>query len=343
MEARPPLNVKRISEGCQNSNVIIDCALYEDGRRQPGTLALEDVPTACQRKNAFVWIGLYEPTEEEFDAVRREFDLHELAAEDAITAHQRPKLEVYDETLFVVLKSARYDESTECVELGEILVFVGQGFIVVVRHGQASALSEVRRRVESRPDLLACGPSAVLWAIVDKVVDDYGPVMSALENDIREVELQVFSEAAENPVERIYLLKREVLEIHRAVTPFCEPLAALAHGDFVAIHDDIREYFRDVHDHLLRVVEADVTHRDLLNSVLEANLTRVSVRQNEDMRRISAWVAIAAVPTMVAGIYGMNFEHMPELSSSAGYPFVLGIMAVACGLMYRFFRKSGWL
>jgi magnesium transporter len=220
---------------------------------------------------------------------------------------------------------------------------VGEGFIVVVRHGQASALSEVRRRVESRPDLLACGPSAVLYAILDKVVDDYGPVMAELENDIREVEIQVFSEAAENPVERIYLLKREVLEIHRAVTPLVEPLSALAHGDFEVIHEDIREYFRDVHDHLLRVVEADVTHRDLLNSVLEANLTRVSVRQNEDMRKISAWVAIAAVPTMLAGIYGMNFEHMPELSSSAGYPFVLSVMVVTCGLMYRFFRRSGWL
>jgi magnesium transporter len=339
----PPPSVKRISRGCHNSPVIIDCALYEDGRRQPGTLALEDVPAACNRKNAFVWIGLYEPTEEEFETVRRGFGLHELAVEDAITAHQRPKLEAYDETLFVVLKTARYDEPSECVELGEILIFVGEGFIVVVRHGKASALSEVRRRVESRPDLLARGSSVVLHAIVDKVVDDYEPVMSGLENDIREVELQVFSEAAENPVERIYLLKREVLEIHRAVTPLVEPLDALAHGEFPVIHEDIREYFRDVHDHLLRVVEQDVTHRDLLNSVLEANLTRVSVRQNEDMRRISAWVAIAAVPTMLAGIYGMNFENMPELRSAAGYPFVLGVMALACGLMYRAFRKSGWL
>jgi magnesium transporter len=324
--------------------VIIDCALYEDGQRHGGKLELAEVAAACHRKGAFVWIGLFEPTEEEFDTVRREFGLHELAVEDAINAQQRPKLEIYDDTLFVVLKTARYDEPSETVELGEILIFVGDGFIVHVRHGAASALAGVRARIESRPDLLACGPSAVLHAIVDKVVDDYEPVMEGLENDIREVELQVFSEGdAENPVQRIYLLKREVLEIHGAVVPLTGPLEVLARGRIPCLHEDIREYFRDVHDHLLRVVEQDATFRDLLTSVLEANLTRVSVRQNEDMRKISAWVAIAAVPTMVAGVYGMNFEHMPELRSAAGYPVVLAIMATACLALYRAFRRSGWL
>ncbi|HEY3239823.1 MAG TPA: CorA family divalent cation transporter, partial [Acidimicrobiia bacterium] len=205
--------------------MIIDCALYQDGQRHGGKLGLDEVAVACHRKDAFVWIGLYEPSEEEFETVRREFDLHELAVEDAITAHQRPKLEVYDETLFLVLKTARYDEPSETVELGEILIFVGDGFIVHVRHGSASALSGVRARIESRPDLLTRGPSAVLHAIVDKVVDDYEPVMEGLENDIREVELQVFSEGdGENPVERIYFLKREVLELHAAVAPLSEPL-----------------------------------------------------------------------------------------------------------------------
>ena len=344
MPAPYPLDTVDSPWGATIRGVIVDCALYRDGQREGGKLAIEEVADACQRKDAFVWIGLFEPTEEEFEMVRREFDLHELAVEDAIKAHQRPKLEVYDDTLFVVLKTARYDEASETVELGEILIFVGEGFIVHVRHGAASALAGVRARIESRPDLLACGPSAVLHAIVDKVVDDYEPVMQGLENDIREVELAVFSQDEdENPVERIYFLKREVLEIHRAVVPLSGALNLLAHGRLPCIHEETHEYFRDVHDHLLRVVELDATYRDLLTSVLEANLTRVSVRQNEDMRKISAWVAIAAVPTMLAGIYGMNFEHMPELRSSFGYPVVVAVMVVACTAMYRAFRRSGWL
>ncbi|MGH9014208.1 MAG: magnesium/cobalt transporter CorA [Acidimicrobiia bacterium] len=322
--------------------MIVDCALYQDGERQPGRLSLDDVPAACHRDNAFVWIGLYEPTEQEFDAVRREFELHELAVEDAINAHQRPKFEIYGESVLAVLKTARYIDETESVEIGEIAMFVGRSFIVVVRHGQASPLDVVRRRVERRPDLLRCGPGAVAHAIVDKVVDDYLPVMTGLGNDIQEVEFEVFSEAEENPVERIYKLKREVLELHQATVPLVQPLEQLAHGSY-SVHADLTEYFRDVHDHLLRVVEQITTDRDLLTSVLEANLTRVSVRQNEDMRKISAWVAIAAVPTAIAGIYGMNFEHMPELTWTIGYPSVLAFMLVVCGFMYRQFRRSGWL
>jgi magnesium transporter len=322
--------------------VIVDCALYQDGERQPGTLSLDEVPAACHRDNAFVWIGLYEPTELEFDAVRREFELHELAVEDAINAHQRPKFEVYGESVLAVLKTARYIDETESVEIGEIAMFVGRSFIVVVRHGEASPLDVVRRRVERRPDLLRCGPGAVAHAIVDKVVDDYLPVMTGIGNDIQEVEFEVFSEAEENPVERIYKLKREVLELQQATVPLVQPLEQLAHGSY-SVHSDLTEYFRDVHDHLLRVVEQITTDRDLLTSVLEANLTRVSVRQNEDMRKISAWVAIAAVPTAIAGIYGMNFEHMPELTWTIGYPSVLAFMVVVCGFMYRQFRRSGWL
>jgi magnesium transporter len=323
--------------------VIVDCALYEDGCRVEGTLPLGEVRTACRRQNSFVWLGLYEPTEEEFTAVSRAFDLHELAVEDAIKAHQRPKLELYETCLFVVLKTARYLEAEESVEFGEILVFVGEGFVVVVRHGEASALRRVRATVESRPDLLRCGPGAVLHAIVDKVVDDYGPVIAGIDRDVREVELEVFGERSENPVQRIYMLKREVLQLQRAALPLEEALEALHEEKFELVHEDIREYFRDVHDHLLRVLEQTATFSDLLTSVLSANLTRVSVRQNEDMRRISAWVAIAAVPTMVAGIYGMNFSHMPELDTSAGYPIVLGVMALVCAWMYRAFRRSGWL
>jgi magnesium transporter len=323
--------------------VIVDSALYMDGRRAEGRLDLADVPAACLRPGAFVWLGLYEPTNEEFDAVRAAFDLHELAVEDAVKAHQRPKLEVYDESLFLVLKTARYLDAEERVEFGEILLFVGENFIVHVRHGEAAALSAVRRAVEARDDLLRCGPGAILHAIVDHVVDDYGPVIAGLENDIGEVELEVFSERGHNPVQRIYMLKREVLELHQAAAPLEEALDALHERKFTVIHEDIREYFRDVHDHVLKVVDRANTFSDLLTSVLSANLTSVTVRQNEDMRKISAWVAIAAVPTMVAGIYGMNFEHTPELRWVGGYPLVLALMAAACATLYRFFRRSGWL
>ena len=323
--------------------MIVDSALYVDGQRTEGRLALADVPAACQRAGAFVWLGLYEPTNEEFDAVRAAFGLHELAVEDAVKAHQRPKLEAYDDSLFLVLKTARYLDAEERVEFGEILLFVGESFIVHVRHGEATALTPVRRAVEARPDLLRCGPGAVLHAVVDHVVDDYGPVIAGLENDIGEVELEVFSERGHNPVQRIYMLKREVLELQQAAVPLEEALDALHTRKFEAIHEDIREYFRDVHDHVLKVVERTSTFSDLLTSVLSANLTSVTVRQNEDMRKISAWVAIAAVPTMLAGIYGMNFEHMPELGWTVGYPLALATMATACFLLYRFFRRSGWL
>ena len=323
--------------------MIVDCAVYQSGHREPGTLGLDQVAAACRRKDAFVWIGLFEPTDEEFAKVTREFRLHELAVEDAVRAHQRPKLELYDESLFIVLKTARYVDETEVVQFGEIQIFVGDGFVVHVRHGEASPLAEARRRVEQRPDLLQFGPGAVAHAILDKVVDDYAPVIAGIENDISEVEYEVFSESGTNPVERIYKLKREVLELHGATVPLVEPLDQLTRRSFALLPEDLDKYFRDVHDHLLRIVQRVATARDLLSSVLEANLTRVSVRQNEDMRKISAWVAIAAVPTMIAGLYGMNFEHMPELESTFGYPLVLAFMATVCGLLYWRFRRSGWL
>ena len=323
--------------------MIVDCGLYENGHRHPGTLPFDEVASACHRKDAFVWIGLYEPTEAEFDTVRREFELHELAVEDAIKAHQRPKLEVYDDTILSVLKTARYIDETEDVEIGEIQLFVGSGFIVVVRHGEGSPLAGVRHQVEQRPDLLRCGPAAVAHAIVDKVVDDYGPVLNGIENDIREVEFQVFA-AQDFPhvAERIYKLKREVLELHQATVPLGDPLEQLARG-WHRVPEDLTEYFRDVHDHLLRTVDRVAAARDLLTSVLEANLTRVNVRQNEDMRKISAWAAIALLPTAVAGIYGMNFDNMPELRWRYGYFVVVGFIAVACFVLHRLFRRNGWL
>jgi magnesium transporter len=323
--------------------VIVDWAVYEDGRRRAGKPALEETYDLCRKNGSFAWLGLYEPSEEEFDAVRREFELHELAVEDAIKAHQRPKLEVYEDTLFLVLKTARYLDEPEEVEFGEILVFVAEGFVVTVRHGEASELRGVRQNVEARPDLLRCGPGAVLHAIVDRVVDDYQPVLAGLEDDIEEVEQDVFSPERTNPAQRIYKLSREVIDFHRATAPLVEPLRQLSDGRHEVVHPDIREYFRDVYDHSLRANETVDAMRELLSGILQANLSQVSVRQNDDVRRISAWVAIIAVPTMVAGVYGMNFEHMPELKWSFGYPLAVAVMLVACTSLYRYFKKAGWL
>jgi magnesium transporter len=298
---------------------------------------------ACRQPECFAWIGLFEPTEDEFESIRSEFDLHPLAVEDAIHAHERPKLEVYDDMVFIVLKTARYVDPTEVVKLGEILVFLGRDYVITVRHGEASELGGVRRSLEESPDLLQHGPGAVLHAIVDRVVDDYGPAIAGLGEDIDQVEDQVFSESRRNAAERIYKLKREVLEFAHAVGPLVDPVDRLARGKYVVIHPEVRTYFRDVNDHLLRAHDQLESFRDLLTSVLQANLTQVGVRQNEDMRKISAWVAIAVVPTAIAGIYGMNFEHMPELDWTFGYPAALLLMLTVCSLLFWRFKRAGWL
>jgi magnesium transporter len=325
------------------ATVIVDCALYENGRRQTGTFDLNDLPSCADSKTSFVWIGLYEPTDEEFAVVRKQYRLHPLAVEDAIQAHQRPKLDEYEGSVFVVVKTAEYLADEEVIKLGEIQMFIGDGFIVHVRHGAASPLTEVRRKLEASPRRLIDGPSAVLHAIVDHVVDCYAPVVKALAHDVERVEDLVFSDVGENPVERIYMLKREVLELSAALEPLTQPLEQLSRGEVGFVHDNALAYFSDVHDHVLRLASDVSKLRDLLTSILEANLIRVSIRQNDDMRRISAWVAIAAVPTLMAGIYGMNFEHMPELSAWYGYPLVLALMAAICVFLYRRFRRSGWL
>jgi magnesium transporter len=322
--------------------MIVDTAVYENGSRRPGKLELEDAYEACRDGKRFAWIELQDPTEEEFDSVVREFNLHELAVEDAIQAHQRPKVDVYDEGLLVVLKAARYIESEERVAFGEILVFVGDGFVITVRHGEAP-LDHVRLRLEKRPELLRLGPAAALYAIVDHVVDDYGPVIVAFEQDIADVEADVFSDERTTPTKRIYAVKREVLKLYAAIAPLVEPVERLEESGLALVPDELRPYFRDVEDHLIRYVREVEGFRELLTSVLAANLTQVSVRQNEDVRKISAWAAIIAVPTLITGIYGMNFQHMPELGWTFGYPLVLAVMAVACLLLHRTFKRAGWL
>ena len=322
--------------------MIVDAAVYTKGHRQPD-FQLAGAFERSQPGDTFSWIGLFEPTEDEFDEVRDEFHLHELAVEDAISAHQRPKLEMYGETLFVVLKPALYDDDREAVDLGEILIFFSDDFVIAVRHGNASQLVRVRRRLEADPEEMAHGPGAVLLEIIDQVVDDYADVLTGLEGDVRQVEEQVFSVGDITPTERIYRLKREVVGFRQATQPLLEPLDRLARGRFAAIHHDLRHYYRDVHDHLTRVVDRILALDDLLASILNANLTQVSLRQNEDMRKISAWVAMAAVPTMLAGVWGMNFEHMPELDEWWGYPLALVLMAVTVGILYRIFKRAGWL
>jgi magnesium transporter len=320
--------------------VIVDMAVYDNGVRRPGELALNDAFESIRQPGSFAWIGLFEPTESEFDAVRREFDLHELAVEDAVKAHQRPKLETYGDSLFVVLKTARHLEGA--IATGEIQAFLGEQFIITVRHGEP-ALHDVRLQLEQRPELLRAGPGAVLYAILDRVVDDYLPVIEAVDADVREVEAEVFSESRGNVAERIYRLKREVLVLHDIVMPLGDPLQQVEAVGFVLINDPLKPYFRDVSDHVQRYVREIESFRELLTHILSANLTRVSVRQNEDTRKISAWAAIIAVPTLVSGIYGMNFEHMPELTWTFGYPLALLAMLVACVLLYRQFRRAGWL
>lgn len=320
---------------------IVDLAVYRDGQR-------EDVPLdrafeACRAEEGLVWIGLHEPSAEEFERVRAEFGLHELAVEDAIKGSQRPKLEVYDDTLFLVMKTARYVEPDD-IEFGELLLFIGEGFVVSVRHGSGSPLESVRKTLEQKPERLRQGQSSILHAILDRVVDDYTPVLQALDEDITEVEEMAFGEQnMRGATPRIYHLKRETIEFHRALAPLIEPLGRLADGRYPLIHDDVRPYFRDVYDHILRHIQQVDQFRELLTSILEANLTQVTVRQNEEMRRISAVAALIAVPTMVAGIYGMNFKNMPELGWDLGYPFAIFLMLGIVGGLYAYFKRIGWL
>jgi magnesium transporter len=327
--------------------VIVDCAVYTDGKRRDGQLPLEQALEAASEPDSFVWIGLHEPSHEEFEAVREEFGLHELAVEDAVSAHQRPKLELYDQDLFVVLKTARYDDVAETVEFAELQIFVGANYVVTVRHGQASALRDVRRNIEHDLERIRCGPMAVLHAVMDRVVDDYVAVIDGLDNDMAEIEDAVFApyrpRNAEDPTRRIFKLKHEVLDLHRNTEPLLEPLGRLAAGALPGAHPELGSYFRDVEDHLKREVSAIAHIRDVLSDALDANLAQVTVQQNNDMRTISAWLAIGGFPTVVGAIYGMNFDHMPELGTEYGYYVVIAVMGVICFLLWRRFKKIGWL
>nr|WP_241895632.1 magnesium and cobalt transport protein CorA [Jatrophihabitans sp. GAS493] len=346
----------------ERSTAIVDCAVYvggvrhepsHDDRGRPNWREAHDGVVASGE--GFVWIGLHEPSDAQLAGLAEHFNLHPLAVEDAVSAHQRPKLESYDdEMLFAVVKTVHYDESAvsstdssttvEVVDTGEVMVFLGVDYVITVRHGEHGGLHALRKRLEKEQTLLAEGPSAVLHGILDHVVDDYLAVAEALQTDIDEMEVAVFGGAARSlDTNRMYILKREVLALQRSAAPLTVPLRSLGETEMPLIAEEIREYFRDVNDHLGQVIDQVTAFDDLLNTLVSAHLAQVSVIQNEDMRKISAWVAIAAVPTMVAGIYGMNFDHMPELHWRFGYPLVVGIVVGVCLWLHHSFKRAGWL
>ena len=333
-----------------NSHCVVDCAVYVNGARLPGEWTYRDALAAARKHdNAFVWLGLHEPGADDIEDIATVFELDEFAVEDAIKGGQRPKLEPYDTMTFLVVRTTRYIEHTELtetseiVETGDLMVFIGRDFVITVRHGELGALGPVRAELESEPEQLALGPWWVVYGILDRVVDTYIGVASRVEDDIDAIEAQVFSRQVKGRIARIYQLKRELVEFKRAVVPLQRPLAAMVEGRQTAMPDEVKRHFRDVADHLVRTVELVMSYDDLLNSILQARLAQVTVDQNNDMRKIAAWAAIAAMQTAIAGIYGMNFPNMPEIHWRYGYPLILVVMFGSAIGLYRLFRRSGWL
>ncbi|MFI6565523.1 magnesium and cobalt transport protein CorA [Streptomyces sp. NPDC050534] len=347
---RPRVDLSHPARSPLGSSVV-NCVTYRDGVREPaGSDLVDAVERVRKHGDGFVWLGLHEPTDQEFAGIAELFDLHPLAVEDAVEAHQRPKLERYGETLFAVFKTVCYVEheeltaTSEVVNTGEIMVFTGEDFVITVRHGMHGSLGPLREELESDREQLSKGPAAVLHAIADHVVDDYLHVTDAVQADIDQVEMDVFAEnGARADPGRIYQLKRELLELKRAVVPLGRPVEELATRPIRVVSPEIQTYFRDVFDHLMRAKDQIAAFDELLNSILQAHLAQVTVAQNEDMRKITAWAAVIAVPTMVCGVYGMNFDHMPELHWTFGYPLVLAVISIACLALYRGFRRNGWL
>jgi magnesium transporter len=327
---------------------VVDCAVYVDGVRQAPVDPEDALETAIQ-KNGFVWLGLYEPTEEELTSISARYGLHPLAVEDAVYAHQRPKLEHYDGALFMVLKTARYVEheeltsTSEVVDTGEVMVFLGERHVITVRHGEHSGLSELRARLEEERDLLRLGPAGVLYAVADLVVDTFVGVAGAVTEDVDELEASVFSPQRTDDIGRLYQLKRELMQLRRAVAPLEAPLQKLADRQIDVIPDAMRSYFGDVLDHAIRVRDQVNALDELLSSILQASLARTSLADNEDTRKISAWAAMIAVPTLISGVYGMNFQYMPELGLPFGYPLALCLMVITSVVLYRGFKRNGWL
>jgi magnesium transporter len=340
---RQPLTslIGETPEGGHPMEGVVNCAVYAGGQRITD-VEVKGISTEIKQANRFVWIGLHEPSEELLRQVQQEFGLHDLAIEDAHCAHQRPKLERYGDALFVVLRTVQMQEKH--IRFGETHIFVGPRYVVSVRHGSSLSYTVVRARCEATPQLLCKGPGFVLYALMDFIVDQYFPIVEALEDELEALEERIFGEAVTRATTtQIYQLKRSLLEVKRAISPLIDVCNRLVRFDLELIPEDARPYFRDVYDHVIRLNEmVDIT-RELLAGALEANLSLISVAQNEVMKKLGGWVAIIAVPTMVAGIYGMNFDFMPELKSPMGYPLTLAGMLVICGALYSYFKRSGWL
>jgi magnesium transporter len=321
---------------------IVNCAAYSGGHRT-ADVELNNIHEFLQDPSQFVWIGLYEPSEALLERVQQEFGLHDLAVEDAHRAHQRPKVELYGDSLFIVLRTAQMAQDCH-IHFGETHFFVGSNFIVVVRHGSSVAYTDVRLRCETMPDLLTKGQGFVLYAIMDFIVDMYFPVVQELEVALESIEDKVFKESpSRETTEQIYQLKKDLLEVKRAVSPLIDICNRLMRFDIKYISPETQPYFRDIYDHALRINEMVDNTRELLNTALDANFSLISISQNDTSRKFAGWAAIIAVPTMVAGFYGMNFRFMPELQWAYGYPIIVGLTLLICIILYYFFRRSGWL
>ena len=326
-----------------NVEGVVNCAAYSDGRRI-ATIPIQDISEHLSDPNGFVWIGLYEPAEETLKQIQEEFQFHDLAIEDAHRAHQRPKLETYGDTLFIVVRTAQINPESGQIDFGETHFFVGKNFILSIRHGSSRPYSEVRTRCESTPQLLRKGPGFALYAVMDSIVDGYFPVIQALELELETLEERIFAEKpSRETTKQIYDLKRQLVDVKRAISPLIDICTRLMRFDLELIPEDTRPYFRDVYDHSIRINEMVDSSREILTTALEANFSLISLSENEIQKRFAGWAAILAVPTMIAGIYGMNFDFMPELNWVYGYPLILSIIFVVCALMYGGFKRAGWL
>jgi magnesium transporter len=323
--------------------MIVDVALYQNGHRVDGPTDISDLVEVARRDGGFVWLGLAEPTQSEFEMVVGELNFHPLAVEDAVNAKQRPKIEDYAGLTFFVMKTVFFDQKEQEITTGELLCFIADHFIVIVRHGEGSPLATVRHDLEERTEMLKFGPFSVLHAVVDRVIDGYTSIGAMLEQEVVAVENKVFNGKRQTFSQEIYFLKREIIEFKHSIEPLLVPINKVSSGFVATVPEGIKPFFRDTSDHLIQAIEQASGLDSLITSVLQADLAHIQVQQNIDVRRISAWVALASGPTMLAGIYGMNFHHMPELGTRYGYYVVLGVMATLTAFLFRKFKKSGWL
>ncbi len=325
------------------SNEIVNCAAYLDGKRI-ANIEVNNISQVLQNPDQFVWVGLHEPSEETLDFFQQQFHLHDLAIEDAHNAHQRPKIEMYGDTLFAVLRTAQLDKTTHHIEFGETHFFVGPNFLITIRHGSSISYADVRTRCESTPHLLRKGQGFALYAVMDSIVDHYFPIIEILEEDLQDIEDKIFKEKpTRQTTEDIYQLKRELLDVKRAVSPLIDMANRLMRFDITLISEETQPYFRDIYDHAIRINEMVDHARELLNTALEANFSLLSIAQSDVSKKFAGWAAIIAVPTMVAGFYGMNFKFMPELQWHYGYPTVVIFTISLCVIIYVLFKRSGWL